>query len=209
MWRVAVEIVQTQRVRADNRKCRLTYWLNRRLCFAPTAYDILFQQPPRICTGQFPSCGGEMTSTDTLGRLHRVCTRRRSLTGWWPGICTGQFPSCGGEMSSTDTLGRLHRVCTRRRSLTGWWPGICTRQFPSCGGEMSSTDTLGRLHRVCTRRRSLTGWCSAEPPNSSTSRGGPFPSCGGEMSSTDTLGLLKKYLHHTNLTACAIEFMKR
>ena len=24
-----------------------------------------------------------MTSTDTLGRLHRVCTRRRSLTGWF------------------------------------------------------------------------------------------------------------------------------
>ena len=24
-----------------------------------------------------------MSSTDTLGRLHRVCTRRRSLTGWF------------------------------------------------------------------------------------------------------------------------------
>ena len=30
----------------------------------------------------FPSCGGEMSSTNTLGRLCRVCTRRRSLTGW-------------------------------------------------------------------------------------------------------------------------------
>ena len=37
--------------------------------------------------GPFPSCGGEMSSTDTLGRLHRVCTRRRSLTGWLCRIC--------------------------------------------------------------------------------------------------------------------------
>ena len=32
--------------------------------------------------GPFPSCGGEMSSTDTLGQLPRVCTRWRSLTGW-------------------------------------------------------------------------------------------------------------------------------
>ena len=60
-----------------------------------------------------------MTSTDTLLQSHRVCTRRRSLTGWWPCICTRQFPSCGGEMTSTDTLLQSHHICTRRRSLTG------------------------------------------------------------------------------------------
>ena len=32
-----------------------------------------------VCTSQFPSCEGEMSSTDTLGRSHRICTRRRSL----------------------------------------------------------------------------------------------------------------------------------
>ena len=35
-----------------------------------------------ICTQQFPSCGWEMTSTDILLQSYRVCTRRRSLTGW-------------------------------------------------------------------------------------------------------------------------------
>ena len=34
-----------------------------------------------VGAGPFPSCGGEMTSTDTLLQSYRVCTRRRSLTG--------------------------------------------------------------------------------------------------------------------------------
>ena len=65
----------------------------------------------RVCTRQFPSCGGKMTSTDTLLQSHRVRTR--------------QFPSCGGEMTSTDTLLQSHRVRTRR--LTGW----CLRTHPT------------------------------------------------------------------------------
>ena len=36
MWRGAIEIMQTRRVRTDNQNCRLTYWLNRRLYSAPT-----------------------------------------------------------------------------------------------------------------------------------------------------------------------------
>ena len=48
-----------------------------------------------------------MTSTNTLGRLHWVCTRRRSLTGWYSPPVEGWqaqpdgvvFPSCGGVAS--------------------------------------------------------------------------------------------------------------
>ena len=34
-----------------------------------------------------PPYGGEMSSTDTLLQSHRVCTRRRSLTGWLWRVC--------------------------------------------------------------------------------------------------------------------------
>ena len=40
--------------------------------------------------GPFPSCGGRMTSTDTLLQSYRICTRRRSLMKWWHRVCTNQ-----------------------------------------------------------------------------------------------------------------------
>ena len=53
----------------------------------------------RVCTWQFSSCEGEMSSTDTLGQLHRVCTRRRSLTGW----CLAYPPSLHKSTPTTQT----------------------------------------------------------------------------------------------------------
>ena len=34
-----------------------------------------------------------MSSTDTLGRLHRICTRWRSLTGWLHRVCMSMVPN--------------------------------------------------------------------------------------------------------------------
>ena len=80
----------------------------------------------RVCTSQFPSCGGEMSSTDTLGRLHRVLHTAAPLDGVVASclhqsipLLWSQFPSCGGEMSSTDILGRLHRVLHTAALLDG------------------------------------------------------------------------------------------
>ena len=118
----------------------------------------------RVYTRQFPSCGGEMTSTDTLLQSHRVRTRRRSLTGW-------HSPPVEGWQAKLDgvVVPCLHPAIPLlwrggKRSLTGWLCRVCTRQFPSCGGEMTSTDTLLQSHRVRTRRRSLTGWCLRTHP---------------------------------------------
>ena len=75
--------VQAQRVRADNRKCRLTYWLNRRLCSAPTVHEILFQQPHDTTTPSgyacHPSTGGELP---VQAQRVRADNRKCRLTYW-------------------------------------------------------------------------------------------------------------------------------
>ena len=52
-----------------------------------------------------------MTSTDTLGRLHRICTRRRSLTGWLWRVCISIVPA-------SPLLWRGIKLC---RMAMYWW----------------------------------------------------------------------------------------
>ena len=62
-----------------------------------------------------------MTGTDTLLQSHRVCTRRRSLTGWYSPPLEGWRAKPDGVVSSY-----LHPAIPLlwrggRRSLTGWY----------------------------------------------------------------------------------------
>ena len=70
-------------VRADNRNCRLTYWLNRRLYSAPTAYGILFQQPHTgaIASRLYKSTIGNPPPVERLIPLLWRGGKLR-LTGW-------------------------------------------------------------------------------------------------------------------------------
>ena len=78
----------------------------------------MIQVHPNYKGESFLSCGGEMTSTDTLGRLHRLCTR--------------QFPSTGGELAGTEPT----RPPRQAELDTPPQEGNCR----STGGELASTE---------------------------------------------------------------------
>ena len=94
-----------------------------------------------------------MTSTDTLGRLHHICTRRRSLTGWLYRSAHGNSPPLEAAIPLLWRGGR--------RSLTGWWHHVCTRQFPSTGGEYHPV----RLRLPTLHRRGISGAILFQQPH--------------------------------------------
>ena len=168
--------MQTQRIRVDNRKCRLTYWLNRRLYSAPTILWKIIQTRHNHPVGLHPP------------PLHRrgISWCRHATTT--PSGFT-RHPSTGGELAGADTTQPPRRAspatppqegnCLVQMQCVGvvwgiWWHGVV---------EVVRNGTFGRIYKSGpTIFVSLVGTQKTTPSGFAR-----HPSTGGELLSADAM----------------------
>ena len=165
MWRVAAEIVQAQRVRTDNRKCRLTYWLNRRLCSAPTAYEILFQQPHNtaIASRLYPaaqpdgvvvSCAHQSIPLHRRGMVRPYGLRDSMAQGL--SLCNGGIFSTAPNGNLILLLQSLSNSFAARRIANN-------RRFSSRVRDIGTNDIINRIIECCLYLLPcFSGWVATE-----------------------------------------------